>query len=275
MSVQIYDYNSYQSFLRDFVDEKRASKKLSFRYFSRKCGFKRPNYFQSIVSGERKLTLKSAQAVAKGLNLNHLEQEYFEQLVRLAESEDDPTKSVIEERLDRLRRIALSAIVGGVNSFDIYLLPVIWEMFQLEHIPFWTAASIRESLTLARVSHSDIEKSLQKLEGYGFIASVAERGFRKVKDAVFLGPTEEATETGMRECHRLALRHAAQALVLDVKEREMQNLVVAIRQSDLPHIKNRIRDFLADLNRELTGLPHVDRVVQIHLSVVPLSTQHR
>lgn len=272
MTVQIYHYRSYRDFLRDLIEEKRVSKKLSYRYFARKCGFKRPNYFQSILTGERNLTAQSAIAVAKGLKLNSLERSYFETLVQLAEAQDDKKLAqVLDERLDRMKRNGLAATVLGVDAFDSYLLPVIWEMFQLSQVTYWTVDMIRQSLLLSRVSKTDIERTLQKLKNYGLISDDSGQGFTKNADAIFIGPEEDATENGMRQCHRIALRHAAQALDLDVGEREMQNLVIAIAQTELPAVKSRIRDFLATLNSELTGAKGVDQVVQIHFSVVPLN----
>lgn len=269
MAVSVYNYSSYREFLQDFVAEKQAAKNLSFRYFSQKCGFKRPNYFQSLLSGERKLTMVSAKAVAAGLKLNQLEQVFFETLVQLSETQDPLLSKTLVERLERMKRVGLSTVITGTDTFETYVLPVIWEMFQLTHSSGWTVDRIRSSLSLSRVSTTDIEKSLRKLQSHGLVSE--DNGvFVKIKDGSFLGPEEEVTENGMRECHRIALRHAAQSLELDVAIREMQNLVVAVSQNDLPLIKSRIRDFLVSLNHDLTGAKNTDQVVQIHFSVVPL-----
>ena len=84
--------------------------------------------------------------------------------------------------------------------------------------------------------------------------------------------SEEGQNSTLRETHRVALKHVIKELNNDISERDMQNLVVSIAKSDMPRIKAKIRNFLVELNEELSTVTSTQEVVQIHMSVAKLAT---
>ena len=64
---------------------------------------------------------------------------------------------------------------------------------------------------------------------------------------------------------------ARQALELAPGEREINGLTLSVSEEQLPLIKERIRRFRRSLNEEFGAAPNPDRVVQINLSLFPLT----
>lgn len=269
MTTSVFHYQSYRDFLKDYVHSKQQNKKLSYRYFSQRCGFKRPNYFQAILSGERRLTSTSALAVAKGLNLRPLEQNYFQHLVLQEELTDLQHLEANQERLNRLRRLGTSDHIQNMDNFELYLLPIVWEVFQLSGTTYWQPEDIRKALLIQSMSDSDLTRSLEQLQAQGLI-SRDDAGFFKIKDAVLVTP-QNVFHEGMRNCHRHALAHVSKMVDLSPEQRYLQNLVVALDRKQLPALKAKIDEFLNQLNHETSGSPATDQVVQIHVSIAPLT----
>ena len=78
----VFDYNNYRQYLRDFYHEKKRNNPYySYRLFSRLAGFKAPNLLKLVMDGDRNLTDESAAKFTRGLGLRGGDAQYFVTLV--------------------------------------------------------------------------------------------------------------------------------------------------------------------------------------------------
>src|SRR3954468_669767 len=93
-SVDVFNYQDFRSFLRDFYKERRLKdRKFSIRFFARRAGLRSQNYLKVVMDGRRSLTSRNMPKFVKGLGLDTSQAEYFEALVNLNQARD-----VVERR---------------------------------------------------------------------------------------------------------------------------------------------------------------------------------
>ena len=194
MATEVFRYDCYREFLKDYIDEKRHSKNLSFRYFALKCGFKRPNYLQAIIKGERRLTAKSAATVAKGLNLDTSDRRIFCTLVACTEAKDSSTSEALKKQLLHLKAQRFMPKVDGSQVIQSYILPIIWEMFRWSHKESWTFDELRRSIRLESFTAHDLDTALISLKRCDLISQNAEGAYVKQKDGLLINPQDVSNE---------------------------------------------------------------------------------
>ena len=73
----IFAYDDYRAFLRDFYASKKGQKRgFSLRAFSRKAGLTSSNYLKLVMDGDRNLSASMAERFADACGLREREQAY-------------------------------------------------------------------------------------------------------------------------------------------------------------------------------------------------------
>jgi len=82
ISVNIYDYHNYRTFLSDwFKEQKKTTKGFSLRAFASKAGLSCHSFCSAVVKGRRNLTKAAIEKMVKGLGLDKKQSRYFPALV--------------------------------------------------------------------------------------------------------------------------------------------------------------------------------------------------
>lgn len=103
MTASIYSYEDFRKYLKDFYEsQKKENRGYSYQKFSEDAGIKSPNYLKIIIDGQRNLSIEGVQKFAKALSLNFNETVYFENLVLLAQSEDEDSKKFYKKKIEIL-----------------------------------------------------------------------------------------------------------------------------------------------------------------------------
>ena len=77
----IFSFTDYRDFLNEYyLRRKKEDPSFSYKRFSDQSHIKSSNYIKMILSGERNLSQDKVFYIAKGMNLNYFETEYFEAL---------------------------------------------------------------------------------------------------------------------------------------------------------------------------------------------------
>ena len=103
--VKIYSYLDYRLYLKDYYDSaKKINPRFSYRYFSERVGVKAPNFLQWLIEGKRNLAKVTIPKVAKALNLDKKETEYFSNLVLFTQAKTISAKTQYFNKLLEIRR---------------------------------------------------------------------------------------------------------------------------------------------------------------------------
>lgn len=228
--------NSCQQFLSsEYARRRQVNARYSQRAFARQIGLS-PGELSEVISGKRRLSLKSALRIARSLGLNSTETKH---LVHLAQVE----KSRMFGESDLLEPIVQSLDSQNISE-DIFFLVSAWYCFAILNLADcegfkWDSQYIARKLG---VSKPEIMSALDRLERVGLIENKDGKR-RVVKDYVMnMGgvPSES-----IKAYHREMLAKANHALDFQsIEERDISGVGFAIDPKNLPSLKKDISDFL-------------------------------
>ncbi|MBN1307447.1 MAG: TIGR02147 family protein [Chitinispirillaceae bacterium] len=128
--VNIFEYQNYRLYLKDYYNEQKSTKKyFSYRYFSNKAGINASAFLYYVIEGKRNLTKSSIEKISSTISHSKEERDYFENLVFFNQA-----KTIAEKAMH------YSRIVECRKPFDIKTI----DRDQYEFYSKWYHSIIRE-----------------------------------------------------------------------------------------------------------------------------------
>jgi uncharacterized protein (TIGR02147 family) len=255
---------------------KKTKPQFSYRYFSRIAGFSSPNFLKLVAEGKRNLSPQSIGKFARGLGLDHKEQETFETLVLLSQAETDAERMRYFARLKRRTsgRKAARLEEAQYKVYSLWYALPIREMLLLQDFvedPAWIGQRLRP-----QVRPSDVKIALELLEEVGLVVRDVETNkLMPQSPKISTGP--RVRSMAVRNYHRAMLEHAAAALdQIAVEDRDVTSLTLVLTHSDYEEFRARIERFrreLLDLADEKAAQREnaVGEVYQVGFQLFPLT----
>lgn len=268
----LFQYEDYRSFLRDWFQWSRESKRMTQQRFAQMAGLKSHTLMGMIIRGSRNLTADTLRGVKKSLTLNYSEGNYFESLVRLnqARNYQEQLSALAELQSSTLSRA--SALVGNMRDSEVYLrdwyIPVVRELLKVPFLPHDT--QVLSEATGKRIDRTQIQGAIETLKSLGFIELDEKTArYRSSEQAFdFVAPSGRK-DLVLRNYHCRILDYTRRAAEeQEVTERELSSICVATSTKKLAIIKQRINEF----RRELNLLLHLDDS-EVPDQVIMLNTQ--
>lgn len=101
---RVFSYSDYREFLKDyFCVMKKTQRTFTHRYVAKKGGFSSPSFVLSVMKGERNLTDKTVRQVAKALDLNGRQGDFFKMLVKYNQANSVEEKENLRLGLEAIR----------------------------------------------------------------------------------------------------------------------------------------------------------------------------
>lgn len=269
--MKIFEYDNYRSYLRDlYAHYKRTKPHFSYRYFSRKAGFRSPNFLKLVIEGKRNLSPESVEKVAKALKLGRKEAEFFRVLVCLNQARTVGEKKAYAEQLMQFRpfryihplrqdQFRYYAEWYNVAIRELVLLPGFSED------PAWIARHL-----LPPVSPPQAKRAVERLLQLGLLKR--DESGRLVQTDAFLSTGDEVTSTSVADYHRTMIQKGAEALDrFSGPARDVSSVTMALSESSFREIKALIQRF----RKELLAIADQDRdpegVYQVNFQLFPLA----
>ncbi len=267
----IFNYNNYRMFLADYYHfKKKSSSSFSYRQFSKKCGFKSPNFLKLVIDGQRNLSIDSIEKFVITLKLQTNEAEFFRTLVQFNQEKRDSEKQVLFKKLQSLAPYQNKRNID-VASFEYlshWLYPVLREMVLLPDFrddPYWIARRLS-----GRTSCKEIQHCLQFLIRHGFIIKNQQGQYECAERIVT--SSDEVKSLAIREYHRKALRQGCEMIEdLDLLEREFGALIFSLPTEKIEELKKRLKNFRHEIHQWAIEQESKDdlQVVQFNLQMFP------
>lgn len=266
----VYAYNDYRAYLRDWFDWKKSTNpRFSYRVLAEKAGFRSAGFFSQILAGTSNISLEMIHRFAACIGLDAREEEFFEALVL-----HDQAKTLVEEKrqLDRLLALRPEALAKLDRDRSEFLEA--WH-----HIAVWQllgAIEVRDDLeTLAGslvppVTAAETAESLALLERLGMARRDAGGCWRQLDPilSVSSGVPRNVTRRFYLSLNRLAGEAHDR---FDRDERNLSWVTLAVSDSKRDEIVQEIRAF----RRHLVELARRDTkpqdVHQLLIQLFPLS----
>lgn len=267
--LNIFEYLSYQAFMRDYYEARKSRNSFfSYRFMGKVLGVD-PGFLVKVMQGKVPLPERAVPAVAKLCKLDGKEAEYLEALVRYGRAKDPED---VKARFDRL--IALR----GMETRPL-------EPTQYDYYKKWYHSAVRALLTFwdfagdyralaarvhPRISEQEARESVELLEKTGIIRKNAAGRYEVLGPPITTG--EKWRSAAIRHYQQESVELALQSLLKDPKAvRDISTVTVAVRFSDLEEIRARIRELRQSLIHMLSDGGEPDCVYQINFQAFPLT----
>src|SRR3989338_10129624 len=100
----IFEFDNYRTYLKElYASLKTAKAPFSFRYFSKKAGFRSPNFLKLVMEGKRNISPESIEKFAQALDLNKEGAIFFRNLVLLNQATTVEERKFYAEQIIRSR----------------------------------------------------------------------------------------------------------------------------------------------------------------------------
>ncbi len=263
------DYKNYLATL--FALLKKHTEGYSYMKFAEDLGFSATNVLSHIIQGRRPLTTKSAEVIARSLNLRGVERLYFFTLVDYINAKVPDDKDGHFKKICDLKKEVLAAPIEkeALSYFSEWYHPVIGEMTRLptfESDPHWIAKNL-----VAPIRPAQVEKSLDLLENLGIIA-FDEGQNRHIRCDRNIATGHEAQEMAVASFHQEMINIGRQSISkVEQEHRDVSAVTVCISKDGIKKIKAMIHEFQLLLLAEEERCQEAEQVYQVNIQFFPLT----
>lgn len=267
----IYRYHDYRKFLKDHLEYLKTTQGFSVRRLAKDANIA-VGYLPMVLSGARRMTIKTLFRIKKPLHLTNHEGEFLELLVRVADSDLQEARLLALKKIQRFREYRKL----NPKEFEAYRYLTHWyyvairEMVNLKGFqpdPLWLKDRLK-----GRVPLSEVTKALNFLKEHGFI-EISPEGRTKLpqKNVECVGGVYQIA---LSQFHREMLRLASESLnETTYEERTVMGHTLSIPAQSylkISKILEEALDRVADL--EKTEEPK-EMTYQVTVSAFPLSKE--
>ncbi len=267
----IFEYLDYRAFLLDvYENAKSTGTAMSYRYLSRRAGFSSPNFIKLVMDGKRNLGDESILAVAKAIDLNDEEAEFFASLVRFDQAQTS------EQKNEAYQEVAASRRFRSARRID-------HEMF--EYLSHWYYPAIREMAARKdfkfdatwisthlwpRVPVKNVRKALETLTELGLLVPDGDGGATRGDPSLTTG--HEVGSLAIGNFHRQMMSCAADSIEsVDRELRDISALTVCVPGELVQELKAEIHRFRERMLEICDSQQDGDTVYQMNIQLFPLT----
>ncbi len=241
---------------------------FGLRAIARRAGLAGPSLLSMVLRGQRKLTPDIALRLADALSLKGHGRKLLQALAQA-----ETTKSPVERRRARERALELLSrhpetelSASQYRFFALWYMPVLY---------VWIGGDdfIEDTKAIALrlgggVRPSEVETAIGDLLAIGAIKR--NRSRRLVQSMGAVTTADDVPPGALNSYYEQMIDRARGALSFPPDMREFSGLTIAISDSALPRVKEKIRAFRHELNSTLSHDPDARKIYHIGMQVFPV-----
>lgn len=244
--AKILSANDYRSFIKFFIEEESKLKRFGFSDIARQGGFAARSFPRDVALGQKRITLNSLPKIIKGLGLTSDLAEYFRILVELAHTDcrmKDVSELKLQQSLEgiRLRLSEKNEVVLENKSlaYKARNAPQIYAALGNKN----RGSTVKEIQTRTNLSEEEIFETLGYMLELKLIEKRQGRFFLKENHIQLQGlKTNEFFKKHFTHLCEKSIRAANAKFNSD--EALFLSSAFSVRKSDLPQLKNELRQLL-------------------------------
>lgn len=267
----IYESSDHREFLRSYLETRKKTGGL--RALARKAGFKSPGHLAMVVSGERKLTSRSAELLAQAFGFRGRQKSLMLAYAKLDSARSERERAVAREEVLRLKSASPQFEINQKQYAFLatWYYPVIFGLLHQREV---SQDPAEISLRLGRgVNKAAVTKAIDDLAALGLIARGEDERWVTLNAA--LTTPEDVRSASVAQYHRNSIRLSEDALELPLERRELNGLTISVPDRLLPEVKEKIRRFRSELNELLANENEPADVYQLNLHLFPLTQMRK
>lgn len=266
----LFEYGNYRKYLNDLYDYLKENKSFfSYRYFSKKAGFRAPNVLKLVIEGKRNIATNSIEKFSTALGLTKKESQFFRTLVLFNQAKSTEEKNLYAEQLIKNREFRkVHPLAKEEYSYysQWYNIPIkeLLSIKEFNNDPKEIAHSL-----IPQISIPDTKQSIEELEKLGLI-EIKNGKIKNKVESVSTG--NEVKSSAIFEYHKQMIKKAIESLDLfKGLERDISSITISASEETFKKLKTKIQNF----RKELLDLADADkaanRVYQFNFQIFPLS----
>lgn len=241
----------YRKIIEEFINWKKQTNRIRFTYsqFAKLCGFKSHNYVKLIIEGKRNITTEVAIKIAKAMDFNKRETEFFSSLTSFNQAKDPETKAHFFSEICRFKEFAHAHAI----TKD-----------QFEYFSKWYNVAIRELVNLngfkmdfewisnqlnPKVPPNEVEIAIKLLKRLNLIGQTSSGKWKITTSHIRIG--EGIASQFIMNFHKEMLILSQQSLKQERKDRKIMALTMTIGDKEFEEITKRIELFQKDIQNYL------------------------
>lgn len=256
---------------REFEARLTRNNRYSLRAFARDLKVA-PAVMSDVLNKKRGLSRASARSLAKNLGLNRDETNMFCDLVESKHARSKAARQNALVRLKSQKSVLLRSFDLNQKSFEVvsewYHFPIL-ELLKTRdciHTPLYIARRLGLHL-------HQVQAALERMQQLGLIVYSNNRFL--VKSDVFRTPDGVPSHI-MKQHHEQFLKKAIAAIYTQhLDERDFRGLSIKCSIDDVSYVRDRLREFLLTLDRELSQNQDANEVYQLSTQFFRLTTNHQ
>jgi uncharacterized protein (TIGR02147 family) len=270
--LEVTQYLSHRDYLKAVYDGAKARlESYSYLKLADDLGFSKTNVMRLVIAGQRPLTSKAAERIAKALDLHGPARRYWTTLVKYANERLPAERDNLFRLLMSYRTKSKPAELSPTEAeyFSEWYHPVVREMVALAGFdgdPEWIKGRLAFPLRLEQ-----IKRSLELLEQLGVIERDGER-WRRSEGVV--ATDAEVDSMAIVRYHQKMIEIGRESITqVHEDRRDIRAVTVSVPRSLLPVLKGKIQEWVAEAVALESGAGDApaDDVVQINIQMFPFT----
>jgi len=265
----IFDASDYREFLRDFYEQRKLEFPLfSYRMMGQKLGLDASQLFR-ILQKNQHLPQRCIPAAKDMLGLAGRSAEYFELLISADRSRSLQKQREILDKAYSLRDVQRRTI----NQQELKFLGHWWiaatrafiEVSNGKADPGYIAQNLRPQITT-----KEAKEALNILKELGMVRKLSSEKLALTEPHLTVSGPEKTK--AVRNFQKQVMQLAAAALDdVDVSERDVSTLTLAVDEGGFADIREMAREFRRQVQKRVEECEFPDRIMQFNMALFPVT----
>ncbi len=257
-------YNSPKDWLENRIERKiKNNPAFSLRAFARVVNLS-PSYLSRVISGERKLTIKTATTLSNSLGLDPKERKELFELI-LKDQNTKPINRVKPIPNDESMQLTLEAF-KVISDWYHYGIMQLFYLDGFKSDPIWIAKTLQ-------IKPLEAKLALIRLEKLGLIKK--DKNGKLFRTEQSLATPNEVASASLRNFQRQILEKAIISLDQDpLEKRDITSITVATNEANLKKVKEEIKKFRKRIAKILFKGKKT-RIYNLGVHLIPISKSNQ
>jgi uncharacterized protein (TIGR02147 family) len=269
-STNIYAYQDFRLFLKDYLHEMKAKKPaISQRFLLARLGVTSSGFLANILSGKRNIPHQYVSKISDAIGLGRKAGRYFETLVLFTQARKQSDKARLFQELMSQKPADLKLLEGR----ELRLFSTWYYVALRELVFFFPMRDQYETLAkklIPSIRQSEAKAAIEELLEMGLLER-DRRGFLRQKQAA-LTSGDEVRSIHAAEYQKATLELAKGALErIPPSERDISTLTMTLSEASFKTAVEEIRQLRKRLLKMAVDEPQPDRVFQLNMQLFPIT----
>lgn len=274
----VIEYINYRECIRDFYEEQKTRKALSWASFAESAGIKSPVFLQYVSEGKKNLGERTAPQVAHAMGLAGFESTFFCKLVALDNAKSESDKKGILEDIAELARVHK---VKPITAEEYQFFKSWKNSLIRELAPCMDGATPKEisRATRYRVKTGEVREILEFLQEAGYLTQDGQGNYRQADRSLRMGNADRnnAIKTVQKAiAHDLQVQMAelaTDALKNDpAQDRNITGLTLGITREAYDQIVEELAQCRRRIVAIATESARTEEVYRLNMQLFPLTS---